>query len=84
MEIFFEENESLEASWDLVLMSSDDFNQNDSSLHSWQKMMFNKKFALEKTYCIVGDVPQTIQNTYPMVSTLVTQPWVSRCIQTGV
>ena len=84
MEIFSEVIESLEAPWDLVLVSSNNFNQNNSRLHSWRKMMFNKKFALEKTYCIVGDVPQTIQNTYPMVSTLVTQPWVSRCIQTGV
>ena len=84
MEIFSEVIESLEAPWDLVLVSSNDFNQNNSRLRSWRKMMFNKKFALEKTYCIVGDVPQTIQNTYPRVSTLVTQPWVSRCIQTVV
>ena len=70
MEIFSEVIESLEAPWDLVLVSSNDFNQNNSRLRSWRKMMFNKKFALEKTYCIVGDVPQTIQNTYPMVSTL--------------
>ena len=59
-EIFSEANDSLEASWDLVLESIENFDQNHSSLHSWRQRMFNKKFALEKTYQIVSGVPQTL------------------------
>ena len=74
MEIFSEAKGSLRALSDSLFTSNEDFDRNDSLLHSLRQRMFNKKFALEKTYWIVGDVPQTIPNTSPMVSTLVTQP----------
>ena len=55
-------------------MSVGNFDYNYSRLHTRRQRMFNEKFALEKTYQIVSDVPQTLWNTPLMLSTLVTQP----------
>ena len=57
--IFSKANDFLEASCNLVSVSIDNFDQNDSRLHTWRQSMFNEKFALEKTYWIVSGVPQT-------------------------
>ena len=39
---------------------SGDFDQNDCHLRSLPPRTFNEKFALQKTYQIVSDVPQAI------------------------